>query len=186
MRPTTLSREHQVGTMELSPRGKRCPDVELVPVGGGDPFALYSFLQEIWPEPYKRDAAFASRVDSESGEIFYITRDTEVVGITGVFSDDIASTEDLFLRWTGVAPGLRQSGLGRAAIRQLAQLCLARYPERKRLIELVPDNAYGHTVAKPFFEKLGFYPCEITVPCAEDADWAVIAYAAELKRLRYL
>lgn len=156
-------------------------DVGLVEVqAGNDPFEDHPSLKSIWPEPYGSAAAYASRVDSGTGEIFYIVRDQDVVGITGLFLDD-TNTSDIFLRWTGIVPGLRQGGLAREALRQLTALCKAEHPERTRLVELVPDNEYGHRVAKPFFEKVGFIPEGIPVPTGEDSDWPVIAYVSQLK-----
>jgi RimJ/RimL family protein N-acetyltransferase len=161
---------------------KLLPGVRLVDVqAGDDPFEDHPSLKSIWPEPYGREAAYASRVDSGTNEIFYIVRDQEVVGITGLFLDETNST-DIFLRWTGIVPGLRQGGLAREALSQLTALCKAEHPNRTRLVELVPDNDYGHRVAKPFFEKVGFIPEGVPVPVGEDSDWPVIAYVSQLKK----
>jgi GNAT superfamily N-acetyltransferase len=161
----------------------RQPECRLELMTDEDPFALHRSLWDIWPEPYRKEAAWASHIFSSSREIFYVVRGGEVVGITGVFFDEEGDPADGFLRWTGIIPGLRKTGLGRLAIEQLARLCQQRYPECRRLVELVPDNEYGHTVPKQFFEKLGFVPCPAKVPVGEDADWPVIAYAADLMQL---
>lgn len=166
---------------EPLPNGQR---IELVPVtAGDDPFVDHPSLQDIWPEPYRGEAARISRVHSATGEIFYVALDGVVVGITGVFFEENIAPEDVYLRWTGVVPTARQEGLGRSVIRLVAQLCQERYPTRKRLIELVPDNAYGHAIPKPFFEKIGFLPCDIGIPSGEDKSWPVIAYAGDIHRL---
>jgi GNAT superfamily N-acetyltransferase len=156
-------------------------NLTLVAVNGGDdPFTTYPALQEVWPEPYRQEAAYASREDSGTGEIFYIMLAGEVVGITGVFIDNDVAPDDLFLRWTGVTRTVRQKGVGRAAIQLLARLCQQQYSARKRLIELVPDNAYGHALPKPFFEKIGFAPCNLNVPSGEDELWPVLVYAGDV------
>ena len=153
--------------------------VQLVVAADPDPFEAHASLKEVWPEPYASEAALASREDSATGEIFYILLEEDVVGITGIFFDD-ASPDEVFLRWTGVIPGLRRGGVAREAVRQLAGLCKARYPQGKRLVELVPDNDYGHSTARPFFEKVGFVKIEALVPAGEDADWDVIVYGLDL------
>ena len=166
---------------EIRPNGQR---IEILPVSTeDDPFALHPSLQDIWPEPYRSEAARISRVDSASGEIFYVALDGAVIGITGVFFEDNIAPEDAYLRWTGVVPTLRHKGLGRSVIRLIAKLCQQRYPTRKRLIELLPDNEYGHAFSKPFFEKIGFRSCHIGIPSGEDKDWPVIAYAGDIRRL---
>ncbi|SAL88492.1 hypothetical protein AWB74_08588 [Caballeronia arvi] len=166
---------------EICPNGQR---IELVPVDtGDDPFARYPSLQDIWPEPYRSEAARISRVHSASGEVFYVALDGTVIGITGVFFDDNNAPSDVYLRWTGVVPTVRQKGLGRAVIRLVANLCQQRYPTRKRLIELLPDNEYGHAFPRPFFERIGFRPCPVGIPSGEDKDWPVIAYTGDIRRL---
>jgi hypothetical protein len=122
----------------------------------GSPFDLHPQLQTIWPEPYNTFAREASAEDSHTGQVQLIMLDNAVVGITGVFSED-DNDDDVFLRWHGVVPGLRHSGIARAAIELLvADVSPLFYPERKRLIELVPHTEYGRTIVEPFFQKVGF------------------------------
>jgi GNAT superfamily N-acetyltransferase len=130
----------------------------------GSPFDLYPQLQTIWPEPYNSIAHEISSEDSNTGEIYLITLDDEVVGITGVFSsedypeDQLGEhPENIYLRWTGVVPNIRKSGIGRAALDLLLRdVCPFHYPNRKHLVELVPHTDYGRTVVEPFFQKVGF------------------------------
>lgn len=154
--------------------------IKFVAVGKGDPFEYQPQLKTIWPEPYGSCAAEASRIDSGTGEIFYAMYYGLVIGITGVFTYPEAPN-DVYLRWTGVIPEFRKSGIGRGIIQSIIQHCRNVFPDRERLIELVPDNEYGHTVPKPFFEKLGFAQEGATIPAGEAEDWPVLTYVLDLK-----
>jgi hypothetical protein len=130
----------------------------------GSPFDLYPQLQTIWPEPYNTFAHEASAEDSHTGEVYLIVLDDQVVGTTGLFLSDDHPEDglgerptDVYLRWTGVVPGLRKGGVARQALELLVRdECSKRFPDRNRLIELVPHTEYGRTIVEPFFQKVGF------------------------------
>lgn len=152
----------------------------LITVRSGDPFEYQPQLRTIWPSPYAEKADEASREYANTGEIMYVVYGGRVVGITGIFFDE-AAPHDVFLRWTGIIEGFRRVGLGSAVIAGVAELCRKQYPNAIYLVELVPDNEYGHTVAKPFFEALGFEPDIGVIPPSEDSEWPCIRYALNLK-----
>jgi len=154
--------------------------IKLKRVLGGDPFKEYPQLKEIWPDPYRYHAALASRIDSDSGEVFYIKEDGEVIGITGYFIDDECSGSGAFLRWTGIIPARRGNGIGRKALYELARTLHQAYPQREKIIELIPDNEYGATIVQPFFESVGFAPYRVFIPIGEDTDWPVVSFAANI------
>lgn len=144
-----------------------------------NPFLRHSQLQSIWPEPYLSAAYQATWQDVLSGQILYIKLFDEVIGITGIFFDD--SPTDVYLRWTGIVPQHRRSGYAAEALEQLCAMCKNWCPERTRLIELVPYNEYGRTVALPFFVDFGFEVCTVDIPVAENTDWPVVPYAFQLR-----
>jgi GNAT superfamily N-acetyltransferase len=123
---------------------------------GGNPFETYPQLRAIWPKPYATFAERASTRDSETGQVLLITFEGTVVGISGVF-DERDDKDDIYLRWTGVVPGLRGRGIGKRAIELLVdEVCPRFYATRSSLIELVPENEYGRTLVEPFFRAVGF------------------------------
>ena len=146
-----------------------------------NPFSDYPRLRSIWPEPYAQQAEHASAVDCQTGQILYIEQYGAVVGITGIFFEPECPT-DIFLRWTGVVPECRCRGIATEALRLLAYMCASWCPDRKRLIELVPDNEYGHQVPLPFFTNLGFVPCSVVAH--EATDWPVLPYALDIEQVR--
>jgi len=122
----------------------------------GNPFELFPQLRTIWPQPYAQIAEEASGEDSHTGQVLLIMYLNVVVGITGVF-DDCDYPDDIFLRWHGVIPEARRSGIARKALELLIySACNKFYPDRKNLVELVPDNEYGRTIVEPFFQHIGF------------------------------
>ena len=146
-------------------------------------------VRKIWPAPYADPAAAATSADWQSGEICAITwrshyslrsSEAKIVGITGWFHDPEAP-EDIYLRWTGVLPECRRMGFGEDGLNMLIKHLSYNFPNHKRLIELVPDNEYGRTVALPFFQAYGFEKDEAFVPPAEKTDWDCIPYAYNLK-----
>jgi hypothetical protein len=133
----------------------------------GSPFDIYPELQTIWPEPYNTFAKEASEQDSVIGQVLLITLDNTVVGITGVF-DISEQPDDIFLRWHGVIPSQRRTGIARTALELLVtDICPIFYPGRKRLIELIPHTEYGRTIVEPFFQKVGF----VKHGALEQYDW---------------
>lgn len=138
-------------------------NIKLV-TAGGSPFDLHPQLQNIWPDPYNSIAHQVSAEDSYKGEIYLITLDDAVVGITGVFlseeypEDQLEENQnDIYLRWTGVIPDLRKGGIARKALEMLVtDICPKHYPTRNKLVELVPHTEYGRTIVEPFFQKVGF------------------------------
>ena len=153
--------------------------------GTFNPFEVHPQLREIWPEPYAREAEIASHVDAHSGQILYILNDGTVVGITGIFFDD-KSPKDVFLRWSGIIPMYRRQHLMTQAFEHLLRLIIGLCPERERLIELVPDNEYGHNVALPFFLDAGFekdpaFQDAVNIPEGEGADWPVFPVVFDLR-----
>jgi GNAT superfamily N-acetyltransferase len=143
-----------------------------------DPFEEFVFLNQIWPEPYHSSAREATKEDCQIGQVFLIMNGSNVVGITGIFFEP-ENDSDVFLRWTGIAPGWRGKGIARDAMQQLILLCKGWLGDRKRLVELVPDNEYGNTVVKPFFEAIGFV--ESKIGKHEETDWPTKAYAYKLR-----
>jgi GNAT superfamily N-acetyltransferase len=142
-----------------------------------DPFEEYPSLKRIWPEPYRMYAEEASKEDCQSGQFFFILRRDEIVGITGLFFLPDNDT-DVFLRWHGIVPELRGRGFASEALRQVIQIATGFCGSYKRLVELVPDNEYGNTLVKPFFENCGFRPMEVS--SKEETDWPSIPYAFKL------
>lgn len=142
-------------------------------------------LLTIWPEPYKSEFRAVTIQDRMSGEIFYVFDDSRLVGITGIFFDDDCP-DDIFLRWTGILPAERRKGYAAQVILQLVGMCQLCYKSYSRLIELVPDNDYGHTVATPFFKALGFEEHkEGRIPGSEvGPDYGHVVYAYDLKKVR--
>lgn len=145
-------------------------------------------VRRIWPAPYANSAAAATSSDWESGEICAITwrshyaiysSEAKIVGITGWFHDPEAP-EDIYLRWTGILPEYRLMGFGKDALDMLIKSLRYKFPNHKRLIELVPDNEYGATVALPFFLKYGFVKDDAYVPPAEKTEWDCIPYVYQL------
>ena len=122
----------------------------------GNPFELHPQLRTIWPEPYATAAAEASATDSDTGDVWLIVKDQEVVGITGIFLDSDGSPEEIFLRWHGIVQRERGNGTAKAALRLAVERIRDVFPERKRLVELAPDNEYGWTLVIPHFFSLGF------------------------------
>lgn len=146
--------------------------VALSTVTHENPFAFFPFLNNIWPEPYAHAARQATKSDYKSGQLFYIIHAGVVIGITGVWIDPNGAETDLYLRWTGLVPAYRGRGYATQALIQLIRICRGFCPSRTRLIELVPDNEYGDTVAKPFFEAFGFvHDPNVHVPADEETDW---------------
>ena len=120
-----------------------------------DAFGTYLELATIWPEPYNQMAREACIEDANTGEVFYIKYNDQVVGITGLF-DDPEFAKDICLRWHGVLPTHRRLGIGEAALFRLLQEVKPKiYPSRKRIIEFIPCTEYGLAL-RPFFSRCGF------------------------------
>lgn len=134
--------------------------------------ARAEMMARIWPEPYAADATLAYTEDWETGQIFLVMTEEEIVGVTGYFVDKDPSL--VYLRWTGILPEYRRTGHAAAALTQLISLLKHDYEGRK-LVELVPANEYGAPV-REFFLALGFRDDpDAYIPPVECADWPTIA-----------
>ncbi len=150
---------------------------------------IRNMIAAIWPAPYAKDAIDATILwgfDEPQHQIYLIYFDDEVVGITGFFDID-SHAGQAYLRWTGVIPEYRRRGIFKEAVRQLAAILIGANPSINRLIELVPGNEYGHTVAKLAFEAIGFKERkDLPVPVGEDDDWPCIPYSLFLGDMQML
>lgn len=150
------------------------------------PEYMEPIVREIWPDPYHVSAVEAMKADWDTGEVKIISYwdDAldcyEVAGITGYFFDPEAP-EDVYLRWTGITAYARRRSIATEALHILIEEIRDKFPKHKRLIELVPDNEYGHTVALPFFLKFGFVKDDAFVPPNEKTEWDCIPYIYNLK-----
>jgi len=144
-------------------------------------------IETIWPSMYSKPAKAATLADRHTNEIFFIMRKVvpqeigieHVVGITGFFLD-LTQPKNIYLRWTGIIPSERRKGVTKDAMDILIKKLRIEYPAYEYLIELVPDNEYGKTVALPFFSAYGFKPHTEEVPKGEDDSWNCIPYAFRL------
>lgn len=158
--------------------------LQLIHTTGDNADVVSNMIHNIWPAPYAKDAELATREDgfkNPTGDVFAIVYmpssgySPRVIGLTGYFME--SAGDSAYLRWTGIRTAFRHNGHVREALRQLTLILKAANPGLCKLIELVPDNNYGHIVVVPAFEKLGFVSDRsISVPTGEDADWAVIPY----------
>lgn len=151
------------------------------------PSGIKKLVYSIWPEPYAAAASVASVEDGlyePTGQVFLIYENNyslfreheTLVGITGYFDID-SQAGHAYLRWTGVIPKARNRRVFRTTIALLTLQLKGANPSINRLIELVPDNEYGHSTVIPAFERCGFkVDNTIKVPVGEDADWPVIPY----------
>ena len=146
--------------------------ITLQPVLTGDPFALYPALLTIWPEPFATRArcdtveSLEEIDDEDFGAIFLITLQGQVIGITGYYWYDDEGIE-LGLRWHGLLPTHRGTGLSAVVIDALLEVIRSMQPKATTLIELIPDTAYGITLRR-HFERLGFR----SVGPQENYDWS--------------
>lgn len=145
------------------------------------PFAGHPQLCRIWPAPYHEFAEHASNEDWGTGQVWLIQHDQQIVGITGLFLEP--DVDDLvYLRWTGVLPEFRRHGIAHRALQTVCHMA-ANTTRARTLVELVPDNDYGKTVA-PFFRNFGFYELpKDTV--AEETDWPTIPMGIQLDNFRH-
>jgi GNAT superfamily N-acetyltransferase len=149
---------------------------------------LHALVYNIWPEPYAQDAYLVTVEDGKrkpTGNVFairYVRPGVGLrnVGITGYF--DIDNDKGIaYLRWTGLLPEYRGRGIFREALRQLVLQLKGANPSISALVELVPDNEYGHSIVVPAFERVGFKRNDsIRIPAGEDADWPCIPYVLNI------
>jgi GNAT superfamily N-acetyltransferase len=145
-----------------------------------DPFKNeYAKLLTLWPEPYKSEFEHATRNDVLTGQILYAFDEDKLVGITGVFLDS-EKTDDLFMRWTGILPEHRRNGYAHSLVLALVGHCERNYLNHTRLIELVPDNEYGHTQVEPFFKAIGFKKGRAKIPASEIGSYGHLVYYHKL------
>jgi GNAT superfamily N-acetyltransferase len=146
---------------------------------------INKLCEAIWPASYAAEAAKASIEDglcNSTGQVFLI-RDFSgnSIGLTGYFDVDTKAGV-AYLRWTGVLPEYRKNGIFKQAIKLLTTQLKGANPNINALIELVPDNEYGHSIVGAF-ERVGFdYDAErdVVIPTGEDDTWPVLPYVLAL------
>lgn len=153
------------------------PEIEFLPI-------IRDVIEIIWPPEYAKAAYQATAEDAylnPIGQVYAIRHhDTyshrvHLVGITGIFLDE--RKDVAYLRWTGILPEYRRKGIFAETIRQLTLTMRGMNPDIKHLVELVPDNEYGHIKVIPAFERVGFVRDDsFVVPKGEDDEWDCIPY----------
>jgi hypothetical protein len=150
--------------------------IALLDVTGGNPFEEHPQLQNIWPAEFLVLAEEATRETvaddmprGDFGGLYLIAKDGRVIGITGYFY--VNSVEEPYLRWHGIVPEERGRGYSQQAMALVVGRIKAKIPQAKGLTELVPQTAYGESVAR-HFAKLGF----VNDGALETYDWSPHAW----------
>lgn len=150
--------------------------VGIIKYKGVNPFEEYPQLRDIWPEPFNciSEEAVVEHLglmgQVEIGDIFVVTNDSRVIGISGYFPFDEV-TADLGLRWHGIVPDERGKGYSKEVLGMVAERAMERFPQASHLIELVPLTEYGKPLEK-HFTKCGF----LSHGEPETYDWSDIAW----------
>lgn len=111
-------------------------------------FEKYPILNQIWgivSTEYAKDATLEWQTTEDSGSIYFILLDDEVIGITGywVIDDTYAG-----LRWHGIIPTYRKQGLSTVSLK----LLFACIPKN---ISVIYEIANNDKTAR-YFESIGF------------------------------
>ncbi len=111
-------------------------------------FEKYPILNQIWgivSTEYAKDATLEWQTTEDSGGIYFILLDDEVIGITGywVIDDTYAG-----LRWHGIIPAYRKHGLSTISLK----LLFACIPKN---ISVIYEIANNDKTAR-YFESIGF------------------------------
>lgn len=144
----------------------------------GDVFDSHPQLRSIWSGSLLEMAreGFVEFGRCVGGR-FLIERGGAVVGITGYYAAP-EETSTLRLRWHGLVPEARGSGLSGDAMRTAAELGRARFPKARLLVESMPAGEAGAKIAR-HFESLGFSPRGAPEPGGSTGfDWQ--AWSVEL------
>jgi hypothetical protein len=100
------------------------------------------------------------------------------IGLTGYYLVD----NRIILAWHGIVPDEQGKGYSSLALKRLAEILIAKYPDAKELIELVPQDR--ETEVGPYFINQGFETVGTIFKhpdFVQDVTW--IEYVAPLERL---
>jgi hypothetical protein len=151
--------------------------LEMLRPGRVSPDIISTVCQHIWPYELAHEATMSLIVDgvtNQTGQVFLIKESNHILGFTGFFDLD-PETGVAYLRWTGVLPSYRRTGVFRQAIECLKLHLRGANPKITKLIELVP-TAKEAEIAPPF-KALGFKADRsVPIPHGEDESWDVIPY----------
>lgn len=144
--------------------------ITIVDYSGSNPFEEHPQLKSIWPKELY-DLAVAGVTESldiigeyEIGNIYLIKENDEIVGLTGFYpyeglgprgSFAYEDVKHLGLRWHGVIPERRGNGISSAAFSLMLEQAGIKFPNAKRIVEIVPDHENAGIIRR-HFEKLGF------------------------------
>lgn len=132
-----------------------------------NPFELFPYLKEIWPNASSAIAQEATQeaIKNQDIGLYIIMKDYEPIGMTGFFinGDD---NKELGLRWHGIIPMERGNGYSKEAMKLVFEQALIYMPQTQFIVEYVPLTDYNPPIVK-HFTKLGF----IKVEQVETPDW---------------
>lgn len=126
-------------------------------------------LRTIWANPAAREEALSNTKDwgrtpacpdqaAYDGEVYTIVVESMLAGITGWFGYPDGCKARIGLRWHGILPQYRRSGVGADSLRALAARVSKSRPEAVWLTERIPD---GRVRLANFFTRLGFRPAPL-------------------------